>query len=232
MTVERLSNVLTEVTRTMFEASTLEDVLTVVVEAATRAVDGCEGAGIVFVRGGTLYVPAATSEQVRRLEQLEIDVGTGPCLEAFREHAIVEAGDLEHEERWREWSQGAARAGMRSMLGFRLFAAGDSLGALDLYSTRLHAFDDGSRAAGLALAAHAAIAVANALHAFESVDRIEGLENALAGRDVIGQAKGILMERHHLTADEAFDRLRSASQTHNLKLVDVAQHVAETGELL
>jgi GAF domain-containing protein len=230
--VERLSEVLAEVTRTMFSAETLHEVLAAVVEAAPRAVEGCEGSGIVFVLGDALHVPVATSDQIRRLEQLEIEVGTGPCLEALREHAIVEAPDLEHEDRWREWSEAATDSGMRSMLGYRLFAAGDSLGALDLYSSRVDAFDDDARAAGLALAAHAAIAVANVLRGIESAETIEHLENALAGRDVIGQAKGILMVRHRLTADEAFARLVAASQSRNVKLRDIARHVAETGELL
>lgn len=229
--MERLSEVLIEVTRAMFAARTLDEVLGVVVDAAPRAVPGCDGAGIVFVRGDELYVPVATDDLVRRVEQLEVDVGTGPCLEALRDHAVVESNDLEHEQRWRDWSQGAASLGIRSILGYRLFAVDDSLGALDVFSTRVDAFDDDARAAGLALAAHAAIAVANTVQSRKDLDRIEGLENALAARDVIGQAKGILMERHHLTADEAFAQIRSASQAGNIKVRDVAQHVAETGEL-
>lgn len=229
--MERLSDVLSELTRTMFVADSLDEVLSAVVDAAPRAVEGCDGAGVVFLRKDALHVPAATSEGVRRLEQLEVDVGTGPCLETLRDRAVVETGDLEHEERWRAWSERAAAAGMRSVLGYRLFAAGDSLGALDLFSTRVDAFDDDARAAGLALAAHAAIAVANTLRALDDAQRIDGLENALAARDEVGQAKGILMERHRLSSDDAFERLRSVSQARNVKLREVARHVAETGEL-
>ena len=56
------------------------------------------------------------------------------------------------------------------------------------------------------------------------------LLRAVESRDVIGQAKGILMERHKLTADEAFDRLRAASQRCNRKVVELARELAETGE--
>jgi GAF domain-containing protein len=229
--MDRLSEVLSELTRNMFAADTLEEVLAVVVDVAVRTVEGCDGAGVVFLKGNALHVPAATSEQVRRLEQLEIDLGTGPCVEALRKHALVYASDLEHEERWEAWSREAARSGVRSMLGYRLFAAGDSLGALDLFSSSADAFDEHARAVGLALAAHAAIAVANSLRELEQVDTIAHLENALATRDVIGQAKGILMERHRVSADEAFARLVAASQATNVKLRDVALDVAATGDL-
>jgi AmiR/NasT family two-component response regulator len=61
-------------------------------------------------------------------------------------------------------------------------------------------------------------------------DKVEGLEEALLSRDVIGQAKGILMERLHLTSDQAFEELRSSSQKHNRKVRDIAAELAATGE--
>src|SRR5207248_3030642 len=60
-------------------------------------------------------------------------------------------------------------------------------------------------------------------------DKVEGLEEALLSRDVIGQAKGILMERLHLTSEQAFEELRAASQKHNRKVRDIAAELAETG---
>ena len=53
----------------------------------------------------------------------------------------------------------------------------------------------------------------------------------MATRDVIGQAKGVLMERHRVTADEAFAMLKQESQRVNRKLVDVAEMVATSGAL-
>jgi AmiR/NasT family two-component response regulator len=74
-------------------------------------------------------------------------------------------------------------------------------------------------------ATHAALALAD-------VQRAENLRIALQTRDLIGQAKGILIERHRLTAEAAFSRLAAASQNSNRKLTVVAQHLVETGELL
>lgn len=61
-------------------------------------------------------------------------------------------------------------------------------------------------------------------------DKVDGLEEALQTRDVIGQAKGILMERLHLTPDQAFEELRSLSQQYNRKVKEIAAELAETGE--
>jgi len=61
-------------------------------------------------------------------------------------------------------------------------------------------------------------------------DKVEGLEEALLSRDIIGQAKGILMERLHLTSDQAFEELRAVSQKQNRKVRDIAAEVADTGE--
>ena len=105
------------------------------------------------------------------------------------------------------------------MLSFRLFAEGDTLGALNLYSKHHGAFDDEAVAVGSVFATHAAVALAGAQHD-------EQMQKAPQTRDVIGQAKGILMAQQHVTADEAFDVLRRASQRMNIKVRELAERVA------
>jgi len=70
----------------------------------------------------------------------------------------------------------------------------------------------------------AALALADAL-------RAEQMRAAVISRDLIGQAKGILMERHRITADAAFAMLTAASQHRNVKLTEIAVYLVETGEL-
>jgi AmiR/NasT family two-component response regulator len=109
------------------------------------------------------------------------------------------------------------------MLSFQLYVSGDNLGALNLYNGSPEAFSDQSEHVGLLLASHAAVAMAGAQHE-------EQLLQAVATRDLIGQAKGILMERYKITADQAFSLLIRASQDTNSKLRDVADHlIATTG---
>lgn len=110
------------------------------------------------------------------------------------------------------------------MLAFQLYVEGDNLGALNLYAGTAGAFDDESEHVGLLFAAHAAIAYAGVRTQFQ-------LQRAIATRELIGQACGILMERYKLSADRAFAVLVRTSQTGNVKLRDVADQLIHTGEL-
>jgi hypothetical protein len=114
--------------------------------------------------------------------------------------------------------------GIHSMLAFQLYVVEDNLGALNLYSADTDAFNDESEHVGLLFAAHAAVATAGAR-------KVRDLVRAVSTRDLIGQAKGILMERHKLTDDQAFGLLVRASQHTNVKLVEIARRLTETGEL-
>jgi hypothetical protein len=58
-------------------------------------------------------------------------------------------------------------------------------------------------------------------------EEVAQLREALESRDVIGQAKGILMERHGIGADEAFARLVQMSQSGNVKLREIAENLVE-----
>lgn len=109
------------------------------------------------------------------------------------------------------------------MLSFQLYVEGDNLGALNLYSHTPNGFDEESERVGLLFASHAAIA-------FAGVQAQEQLAVSLGTRDLIGQAKGILMERHHLTGLQAFAVLTRISQDTNRKLRDVAAELVKLAE--
>ena len=126
------------------------------------------------------------------------------------------------EQRLPRFAAEAVRLGVLSSLSFQLFVEGDDLGALNLYARAPHAFGEESEDVGLVLAAHAAVALAGAR-------REDHLRRAVDNRDLIGQAEGILMERHELTADQAFQVLARVSQQTNRKLVDVAEELTRTG---
>jgi hypothetical protein len=129
------------------------------------------------------------------------------------------------EERWPDFAQAAYDAGARSMLSFQLFVKGDNLGALNLYGDDVNVFDAESEQVGLLVAAHAAVA-------FSDAQEIGQLTHALDTRDLIGQAKGILMERFKISSQQAFQILVRASSESNIKLRDVADHLARSGEIL
>jgi len=110
-------------------------------------------------------------------------------------------------------------AGVGSMLCFQLFVHGDTLGALNLYSPEAGAFTEEPETSGRVFATHAAVALAAAQHE-------QQLHAALANRDIIGQAKGIVMERFHLDADRAFTLIARLSQEENIKLHEIATKIA------
>lgn len=216
---------LNEVARALHAQPNAQDTLDEIVRAAVGTIPGAWHAGIMTIVGKRdIRTVAATDDVPRDVDQAQYDTGQGPCLTALYQQKIVSAPDLHEETRWPEFARRALALDVASMLSFRLFVAGDDLGALNLYSPDTHAFDDESEHVGLLFAGHAAVALATA-------QEREHLAEAVLTRDLIGQAKGILMERHKLTADQAFAVLVRASQQANLKLRALAEQLTETGRL-
>jgi hypothetical protein len=140
------------------------------------------------------------------------------------------------DPRWPSLGDRPTESGVESAVSYRLTPSspdGDSsvVGSLNAYGSSPNAFDAEAREIGFVLAAHASVA-AGAMREREAVEEMsDHLREALLSRDVIGQAKGILMERLRVTPEEAFDVLRRSSQQLNVKLREVAARLAETGEV-
>jgi GAF domain-containing protein len=202
-----------------------QETLDEIVRSAVGTVPGAEHAGVSMIHGRQhVRTVAATGDLVEKVDHAQYDVGRGPCLEALYEHTTVRVPDLGNEARWGDFTDRAHELGVRSMLSFQLFVTGDNLGALNLYSTVAAAFDDESDHVGQLFASHASVALA-------AVQEQQNLERAVLTRDLIGQAKGILMERYKLTGDQAFSLLVRASQKTNTKIRDLADHLVRSGEL-
>jgi GAF domain-containing protein len=199
------------------------DTLRSIVEAAPKVVPGARWAGISLVQGTKIVSEVPTSRSVAELDQLQSDLNQGPCLTALRDYHTVHIDDMRTETRWPDFGREAQQRGMRSMLSFQLFVRSENLGALNLYSDEPGAFSEDSFLIGEILAQHAAVAMIGAAAETQ-------FENALATRDVIGQAKGMLMQRDNLTGLQAFSLLTRASQQSNIKLVDVARWLVNEHE--
>lgn len=183
-------------------------------------------ASISLVTGRrTVQSRAASGELPRKADALQTETGQGPCLDAAYDQRVVRVPDLSNEERWPAFARAAFDIGARSMLCIQLFVNGDNLGALNLYGDDINPFDEESEQTALLIGAHAAVALSDARE-------IEQLTEALGTRDLIGQAKGILMERFKITHQQAFLILTRASSESNIKLRDVAAHLSHSGEVL
>jgi transcriptional regulator with GAF, ATPase, and Fis domain len=222
---ENLAVVLSELARSLHEETSVADTLRGIVFAAVDTVPGAQDAALSVIEGRRgVQTQAGTSDLVYKADQVQYDTGQGPCLSSLYEQRTVRLPDMATETRWPLFTVQAGGLGVGSMLAIQLYVEQDNLGALNLYSREKHAFTDESEQVGLVFATHAALAMADARHQ-------ERLYLAMEVRDVIGQAKGILMERHKVTGDQAFTLLVRASQNTNKKLVEIARYLVDTGEL-
>ncbi|MFR9676789.1 GAF and ANTAR domain-containing protein [Streptomyces sp. TR06-5] len=224
---EKFAVSLADMARVLLAQDSVEHTLDEIVRYAVELVDGCEHAGILVVeKPDRVRTLAATGPLVHSSDRMQQETAEGPCFDAARQpHEAYRVLDMTTSvERWPRYAPYARELGVGSMMGFLLFTEDDDLGALNLYATRPRAFTEHSERVGWLLASHAAVA-------FSSARSHAQLEAALASRNDIGEALGIVMERYRVGEDEAFAVLRKSSQDHNIKLRDIARSVARTGEI-
>jgi GAF domain-containing protein len=218
-----LADVLAEVARELMGEDDLPAVLSRMSSLAVETIDGAQHCGITVVVPGRAVKTAGSSDPVPGVvDQIQYDTDEGPCLDAIREHEVFETGDISGEtERWPAFAPRVLEeTSIRSILSFRLFDPGGTMGALNLYADDVGAFTDDDRHVGAVFAPHAAVAMSNA-------QKVAHLERALETRDVIARAKGMLMARGGVSDEDAFDILRRASQRTNIKLREVARRLVE-----
>lgn len=206
------------------DTDSLDNLLQRALELTIEIVPGCEEAGISMVEKGTVETPASVGEIAAKCDKLQEQLGEGPCITALLEAEVIRIDDLERDDRWPRFAAGAVREGVRSMLACRLATQRDKLAALNMYSSEPGAFSADSEAMAIGYAAHVGLALS-------ALDREKNLRRALESREVIGQAIGILMERHRITASQAFDVMVHASQRSNVKLRVIAEELTRTGSL-
>ena len=226
-----------EISRALYSARTVKETLHRIVDLSVDTIDGCSGAGISFVQGDEIVTPVWTEPRVLEVDTMQYTTGQGPCLDAIAKGESFYAEDLLTDPRWPNFGRMASEAGLRSLLSFCLFGEA-TLGALNLYAQLPRAFGATDRAKGLIFATHAGVALAAAGDLEDAtqalaveIKKLENLHGALASRQVIGRAEGILMQRELITGDQAFELLRRASQQLNTKLREVAQYVVDTGDV-
>ena len=202
-----------------------DTVIAELVEHAAVEVPGAQYAGITVTRQSRhVETPAASHMYPMLLDKIQQRHQQGPCLTAAWEEKIIHVADLETEERFPLYRRDAlAETPIRSIMAFQLFIAGETMGALNVYSEEPNVFGAETRSIGQVFAAHSSIA-------WNSARRDEQFQRALASRDVIGQAKGMIMERYGVDAVQAFDVLRKLSQDSNVPLIRIATELVEKAQ--
>jgi PAS domain-containing protein len=189
-----------------------------------RWIPGTEHASVTrHADGRDVRSVAATDAVAARCDELQARCRQGPAVGVVVDHDTIRVDDLRQDSRWRAFSAGAADLGVRSVLACELPITGSGEARLNLYSSQPRAFGPMAELVAPVFAARASITLAHS-------DEVHNLRKAIASRQVIGQAVGILMERHRIRAEEAFDRLVAASKNSRVKLRELAVRITETGE--
>jgi GAF domain-containing protein len=226
-----LENALRTLSRLVLAEETLEETHGRVASLACRTLPPCDLASLTMVTAGRPSTPVQTDPAAAALDSVQYRSRRGPCLEAYEAGKIVRERIPEQAARWPEFSDVAQKVGVKSVLAVPLVINDQSLGALNLYSKSPAGYDGAAEETALLFSQQAAVACANAEVYWRTFMLTEHLREALESRDVIGQAKGVLMARRNCTAEAAFDMLRRASQHRNIKLREIADQVVYLGDL-
>jgi GAF domain-containing protein len=211
----------------------MESLLQSVVDLTTTVMPGDTEASITLLVKDRPTTVVHTGQLALDLDETQYERGHGPCLHAARTAELTEITDTRTDSRWPDYLPRAAEHGNLSSLSVPLAIDEDEqvTGALNIYARQPHAFDQDSRTAATGFAPYAAVAAGN-MHAYQSAQyTANNLRIALETRGVIDQAKGILMARHRLTADQAFQVLARMSMKTGRKLRAVADDLVRTGDL-
>jgi GAF domain-containing protein len=211
----------------------ITDTLLHVAELARDAIPSADYVAMTTLRNARMEVQqpettVATEPMLAIIDQAQYDANRGPCLDAFTTGQVFRIDLTEADDHpWPEFGRAAAAHGIRSTLSIPMMAAGDGVGALNLYSRRARAFSAEDEARGVRFAEPAAVLVTNAYLFWDARNLADNLKAALENRAVIEQAKGILMTQEGVDADGAFDLLRRVSQQENVKVRDIAQRLVD-----
>lgn len=208
---------------------TIARTLGVVCELAVDAIADADEAAVTVARGGhRLCTLAATADPPAVLDRIQGETGQGPGVDVMKGQPRAAWDSSTAAGQWPDFAARVnAETAVRSIVSYRLFVRDDRRGALSLYSAQRAGFSDRDLEAGEIFAAHAALAMRWAADREQAAN----LRIALRGSRRIGAALGILMSRHTISEDEAFRRVKSASQHTNRKLREVADDIVLTGVL-
>ncbi|HEX3540810.1 MAG TPA: GAF and ANTAR domain-containing protein [Acidimicrobiales bacterium] len=219
-----LEGSLQELARVLFAGRTAEATLHDVADLAQRTIPGCDAASVTIIEGGKPRTTVSTAEIAVEVDRHQYAADEGPCLEAVRSDQVIRVDSYDGESRWPAFLPAVVKSGVKSSLSLPLVAVDEAVGALNLYSSTVEAFVD-AEPVGIVFAGQAAITLANASAYHKAADLARNLALALEHRDIIGQAKGILMAQDGVSSEEAFDILRRASQRSNRKVYDLAEEI-------
>jgi GAF domain-containing protein len=225
MSVREVRQTLHELGDLRFAAGNLDDALRRIVHA-THKLFAVDGAGLMLIDPDQLLRNVADSDgRVDHLEELQIDTGEGPCIDAFDDKSLIHAADLAAEERWPKFSPAAVERGLRAVLASPIPYNQMAIGVVAVFSAKVRPWSPEGELALIAFTDLAALTIANTMQSEERGELAEQLQRALDARVIIEQAKGALCARDGVTAGQAFEQMRRRARAERRRVVEIAQEI-------
>lgn len=213
-----------DLARELTEDADPDQLIARVARLASRLIPGSDGCVIgLAIDEDPMTALASTDPLGDKILEAETAVGAGPETDVMGRHGTLRVDDTRHEPRWPQLCAELAGMGVLSLGVSDLPVTRRSRGVLVVYSSAPGAFDEVAELMLPVFASRASIALGYR-------DSMRTLGKAIGSRQLIGQAVGILMERHRISDEAAFQRLVRASQNSQLKLSAVAERVVNTGQ--
>ena len=216
-----------ELSKIMLGAQPLSETLSRVAELAKQSIPGAAEVSVTLMQDGTVTSVSFTGPLAVQLDERQYEAGFGPCMEAALSGATIPIDDTAHSGTYPDFGRIAFRHGITHTMSIGLPVERRTVGALNIYGSGEGPFDETTAELATAFASYAAVAVANAGLYASTATLAGNLQKALDSRAVIDQAKGILMGRHHCSADTAFGLLVRQSSTSSRRLRDIAQDIVD-----
>jgi GAF domain-containing protein len=225
MSAREVRQALHELGDLRYAVGDLDDALRRIVHA-THKLFAVDGAGLMLIDPDQLLRNVADSDgRVDHLEELQIEHGEGPCIDAFDDKQLVHAADLAEEKRWPDFSPAAVERGLRAVLASPIPYNQDAVGVVAVTSEERRPWSAEAELALLAFTDLAALLIASMLLGEQQTELAAQLQSALNSRAIIEQAKGVLIGQQGLTAHDAYARLRAQARTERRKLAIVSAEV-------
>lgn len=220
--------VATELGAVLLTERSLDELLELVVSLARRTIRGADGVSVSLSRDGRLLTSNSSDEVVRELDEVQYEHNRGPCVETIASGIGTSTVTVNGDARWPEFNAAASQRFITSVAALPLAVQDRTIGSINLYSGTIEHFAPEDLEVADLFARQASIVLANAV-AFESSTALnKNLQEALITREVIGEAKGIIMAQTHCSPEEAFDQLRRESQQANRKLRVLAEELVQS----